>query len=128
MSANFHLLLKRKQVAPVKKQSNYSLTDGPIFKTLLFYSFPIIITNVIQLLFHIIDVTILAVMTDDMAVAAVGACGSLITLLVGIFTGFATGSNVLVARRIGEGNTEGVKKEEFSEIVKVGVPLQLRHR
>lgn len=94
----------------MKHFNSYSMTEGPVFKTLLLYSIPIIITNVVQLLFHTIDVTTLAIMTDDLAVAAVGACGSLITLLVGIFTGFATGSNVLVTKRIGEGNVDGVKK------------------
>ena len=68
------------------KNKNYNMTEGPIFKTLLLYSIPIIITNAIQLLFYTIDVVVLAIMADDLAVAAVGACGSLITLLVGIFT------------------------------------------
>ena len=90
------------------------MTDGPVFKTLLLFSIPIIITNVVQLLFHIMDVAVLAIMVDDMAVAAVGACGSLITLLLGIFTGFATGSNVLLARRIGESNVQGVKKAVYT--------------
>lgn len=83
------------------KKKDYNLTEGPIFKTLLTYSTPIIITNVVQLLFVVADITILALLVDDNAVAAVGACGSLITLLVGLFTGFATGADVLLTRRIG---------------------------
>ncbi len=94
----------------MKSSVSSNMTEGSIFKILFFYSLPIIVTNLVQLLFHVVDVTILAIMADDLAVAAVGACGSLITLLVGIFTGFATGSNVLIARRIGEGNTAGIKK------------------
>ena len=94
----------------MKKTSNYTLTEGPIFKSLLLYSIPIIITNVVQLIFHITDVAVLAIMADDYAVASVGACGSIITLLVNLFTGFATGSNVLIAKRIGEKNMDGVKK------------------
>lgn len=94
----------------MKRYADSNMTEGSIFKNLFFYSIPIIITNLVQLLFHVVDVTILAIMADDFAVAAVGACGSLITLLVSVFTGFATGSNVLIARRIGEGNKEGIKK------------------
>lgn len=94
----------------MKKTNNYTLTEGPIFKSLLLYSIPIIITNVVQLIFHITDVAVLAIMADDYAVASVGACGSIITLLVNLFTGFATGSNVLIAKRIGEKNMDGVKK------------------
>ena len=94
----------------MKSLTSTNMTEGPIFKTLFFYSIPIIITNLVQLLFYVIDVAVLAIMADDLAVAAVGACGSLITLLVSVFTGLATGSNVLVARRIGEGNTDGIKR------------------
>ena len=92
------------------KTKNYSLTEGSVFKALLFYSIPIIITNVVQLIFHITDVAVLAIMADDSAVASVGACGSIISLLISLFTGFATGSNVLIAKRIGEKKSDGTKK------------------
>ena len=47
-----------------------------IFKTLLLFSIPIIITNTVTLLFHAADVAVLAFFSDDSSVAAVGACGS----------------------------------------------------
>ena len=87
-----------------------NLTQGPIFKTLLLYSIPIIVSNVVQLFFHIADVTVLSFMTNDAAVAAVGACGSIITLLVSLFTGFSAGANVLVSKLAGKGDEDGVKK------------------
>ena len=86
------------------------LTTGPVFKSLLRFSIPLIITNVVQLLFHAADVAVLAFFTDDLAVAAVGACGSIITLLVSLFTGFSTGSNVLVAKRVGAQNEDGIQR------------------
>lgn len=58
-----------------------NLTEGPIFKTLCIYSLPIIFTNLVQLLFHAADTAVLALMASGEAVAAVGACGSIITLL-----------------------------------------------
>jgi len=94
-----------------------SLTKGPIFKTLFMYSFPLIITNVVQLLFHAADVAVLSLMAGDHPVAAVGACGSLITLLVSLFTGFATGANVLVARKIGAGDKTGVRQAVGTSLV-----------
>ena len=72
-----------------------SLTQGSIFKTLVIFSLPMIITNTVNILFHAADVAVLALLVDGSAVAAVGACGSLITLLVSLFSGFATGANVL---------------------------------
>ncbi len=86
------------------------LTKGPIFSTLALYALPIIFTNLVQLLFHAADVAVLSVMASGQAVAATGACGSIITLMVSLFTGFATGANVLVARRTGAGDVEGVRR------------------
>ena len=63
------------------------MVEGPIFKTLFFYSLPIVIMNMLQLLFHAADVAVLGVMAGDAEVAAVGACGSLISMLVCLFSG-----------------------------------------
>ena len=51
-----------------------NLTQGKIFKTLFIYSVPLILTNAVQLLFHAADVTVLGILVNDSAVAAVGAC------------------------------------------------------
>lgn len=78
-----------------------NLTQGKIFKTLFIYSLPLILTNVVQLLFHAADVTVLGIMVDESAVAAVGACGPIISLLVSLFASFATGANILIAKHVG---------------------------
>ena len=53
------------------------LTRGPVFKTLFLFSLPLIVTNLVSILFHAADVTVLSLMSGDAAVAAVGAviCG-----------------------------------------------------
>ena len=84
-----------------------SLTQGSVFKALIAFSAPMIVTNTVSILFHAADVTVLALLADGSAVAAVGACGSLITLLVSLFSGFATGANVLISKRIGAEDEEG---------------------
>ena len=78
-----------------------NLTQGKIFKTLFIYSLPLILTNAVQLLFHAADVTVLGILVDDGAVASVGACGPIISLLVSLFASFATGANILIAKHVG---------------------------
>ena len=63
------------------------ITEGPIFKTLVAFAIPFIIVNLIQRLFHVADVAILGVMATDADVAAVGACGSIISMMVCLFSG-----------------------------------------
>ena len=90
--------------------TNNLLTKGPIFKALVIFSLPIIVTNTINILFHAADVAVLAFFSGDADVAAVGACGSLITLMVSLFTGFATGASVLISKRVGANDDQGTKK------------------
>ena len=93
------------------------LTEGKIFKTLFIYSLPLILTNVVQLLFHAADVTVLGIMVDDNAVAAVGACGPIISLLVSLFASFATGANILIAKHVGAKNEERARKATSTAIL-----------
>ncbi len=86
------------------------LTQGSILKSLVLFSLPMILSNTINLLFHAADVAVLAYFADGSAVAAVGACGSLITLMVSLFTGLSTGASVLIAKRVGENNRQGTTR------------------
>ncbi len=79
-----------------------NLCEGPLFKKILWYALPLICTNILQLLFSAADIAVLAIFVGDDAVAAVGANGALINLIVGLFIGLSVGANVLVARSIGK--------------------------
>lgn len=93
------------------------LTKGSVFKTLAIYSLPLIATNVAQLLFHATDVWVLGMMADDGAVASVGACGALISLFVSVFAGLATGTNILIARRVGAKDIDGARRATGTGLV-----------
>ena len=101
----------------VTKKSDVDLLRGSVLKALIVYSIPLIITNVIQLLFHATDVAVLGIMAGDHEVAAVGACGSLISLLVSLFNGLATGTNVLVAKRVGAADRDGARRAVGTSLV-----------
>jgi len=94
-----------------------NLTNDRIFKTLVIYSAPIIITNVVQILFNAVDVVVLSLMAGELSVAAVGACSSLITLLLNLFMGFATGADVLIARRMGAQKADEVRRTAGTALV-----------
>ena len=81
------------------KQTN--MLEGSIFRGLISMTIPIMVMNVLQSLFSIIDMTVLGVMVDDNAVGAVGASSTLISLTTGLLIGIATGSTVVVAKHLG---------------------------
>ena len=93
----------------LKKDVN--MLEGSIVKGLLAISIPIMIMNVTQSLFNIIDMTVLKNFAEDeFAVGSVGVCGTLISLITGLLIGCSSGANVVIARRIGRGDKEGSKR------------------
>ncbi len=83
------------------KRAEVNMLSGSIFRGLISMTIPIMIMNVLQSLFSIIDMTVLGVMVNDDAVGAVGASSTLISLTTGLLIGIATGSTVVVAKHLG---------------------------
>lgn len=93
------------------RRREVNMLSGSITKGLFSVSVPIMIMNVLQSLFNIVDMTVLKTYDSlGTAVGAVGACGVLITLITGLLIGIASGVNVVVARFIGEGSQEKVER------------------
>lgn len=89
---------------------NMNMCEGSILKKMIIFALPLMITNVLQIIFNATDVAVLGILVGDDAVAAVGANNSLINLITCVFIGLSIGANVLVARLAGEQNRERAKK------------------
>lgn len=92
------------------KRHEVDMLSGPITKGLLLMAIPVMVMNVAQNLFSVIDMTILGNLVNDKAVGAVGACGVLITLVSSLLIGISSGANVIIAKHIGSKNIENAKK------------------
>ncbi len=99
------------------KNTNVDMLNGSITKGLLAMTIPIMIMNVTQSLFNIVDMTVLRYFSNDAAVGSVGACGTLITLSTALLIGISAGANVVVAKRIGLGNKERANKAAETSIL-----------
>ena len=80
------------------------MLNGPVMPKLLAFAVPLILSSVLQLTFNAADVIVVGKFEGDAALAAVGAPGPLINLLVNLFLGLSVGANVVVARYHGAGD------------------------
>ena len=78
-----------RQKADTKDSRKNSLTEGTIWKKLLFFALPIFLGQVFQQLYNTFDSLIVGKFLGDQALAAVSSSGSLIFMLVGYFKGVA---------------------------------------
>lgn len=94
------------------------ITEGVIWKQLLIFFFPILLGSFFQQMYNTVDTVVVGRFVGTTALAAVGASGPLIDLLIGFFTGLASGATVVVSQRYGARDGEGV-----SRAVHTGVAL-----
>lgn len=96
------------------------MTEGPLLKKIILYTLPIILTGILQLLFNAADLVVVGRFGSDTSVAAVGATGSIITLITNLFIGLSVGAGVSVAHGLGAG-----KSEEVHRTVHTAIPIAL---
>ena len=92
------------------RTKNINMLSGPITKGLISLSIPIMVMNIMTSVFNLIDMTALRIFSDESAVGAVGACGTLITLCISLLVGTSVGASVIVAKRIGAGDKKQTEK------------------
>ena len=94
-----------------------SMTEGPLAKQILFVSLPLMLSNLLQVLFNISDVAIVGRFAGSTALGSVGSTSIFVTLFTGFLSGLGGGINVLVARYYGAGRAKDVKKTVGSSLI-----------
>ncbi len=79
---------------------NFDMTEGPLLKKTILFAIPLILTGILQLLFNAADLMVIGTV-DETFVGAVGATGSLTSLMVNLFLGIGGGVSVVVAQALG---------------------------
>ena len=85
-----------------KDTSVNQITEGVIWKQLLFFFFPIMLGTLFQQLYNTADAVVVGRFVGTRALAAVGgSTGQMVNLLVNFFVGLASGATVIIARYYG---------------------------
>lgn len=95
---------------------NNSLTEGIIWKKLLFFALPLLGASFIQQLYNTVDLIFVGNFLGKEAAAAVGASTLFVTCLVNFFSGMSVGSGVLTSLVFGRGDKKELKKVIHSSI------------
>ena len=82
-------------------KTSTNLTEGSLGKQIFLFSLPLIISNVLQVLFNMSDIAVVGHYAGPTALGAVGSTTTLVTLFTGFLIGMGCGVNVLVARYFG---------------------------
>lgn len=98
----------------IKKEMD--MINGPIFKNILRFSVPLMLSSMLQLLYNAADVIVVGQFASDHSLAAVSSTGSLINLIVNLFMGLSVGASVVVSQNIGAGRAKDVEEAVHTSI------------
>lgn len=87
-----------------------SLLEGRPWRVILAFTVPLLIGNAVQQLYQVVDSIVVGRHLGVESLAAVGATGSLLFLLIGFAWGMTAGFAIPTAQAFGAGNMAGVRR------------------
>ena len=99
--------------------SSLDMVRGPLLGKIIRFSLPLMLTNLLQMLFNAADVVVVGRFAGYASMAAVGSTSSTVYLLTNLLMGLGIGVNVLVAQYAGRGGRD----REISRILHTAMTL-----
>ena len=95
------------------------MTSGSLWKNILLFSLPLMMTQVLEVLFNLSDVAIAGKYAYNtyIALGAVGSTTTLVSLFTGLLIGVGAGVNVAAARGLGMEDNDNVEKTVHSSFL-----------
>ncbi len=99
------------------------MTSGGLFKKILFFSLPLILTNLLQIVYNMADMVVVGRFSSvDGAVGAIGSTTSFVSLMNNFVFGIGAGATVVVAQAIGARDKQAASRGVHTSVI-VGVVL-----
>ena len=94
-----------------------NLTEGNITKLILSFSMPLLLGNIFQLLYNLVDTRIVGQKLGENAIGALGATSALNSVIIGFLIGLTNGFALVTARHFGANDMEKTRKTVAKSLV-----------
>ncbi len=101
----------------LKRRQDVDMTAGSILQHLIRFAIPLLIGNLFQQLYNMVDTWVVGNFVSNEAYSAVGNVGPIINMLIGFFMGLSSGAGVVISQFYGAGRYLDVKKAVHTAIV-----------
>jgi putative MATE family efflux protein len=98
-----------------------SLTTGRPWRVILSFSIPLLLGNVVQQMYQFADAVVVGRHLGVESLAAVGATGSLLFLLIGFAWGLTSGFAIPIAQAFGAGDGAAVRRSVATGVILTGI-------
>lgn len=92
----------------IGRRHDTDMTQGSIFMHLLSFALPLLVGNIFQQFYNTVDSWVVGNFVSKEAFSAVGTVGPIVNMLIGAFSGLASGAGVVISQYYGAKNDEKV--------------------
>jgi len=92
------------------KSAIKDFTKGNITGQLIVFSLPLFLSNLLQIVYNMVDMVVVGAVCDKAGISAVSIGGDVVALLTFVGMGFGGAGQVLIARYVGAGQREKIGK------------------
>lgn len=92
----------------VRQAKSINMTTGSIWRELVEYAIPLLLGNVLQQFYTVIDCITVGRLVGKEALAAISATELIVTILLGMFIGISTGASITISQFFGADDREGL--------------------
>ena len=99
------------------KKNNIDMTEGNIAKLLISFSVPLLLGNVFQQMYNMVDAWVVGNFVSNEAFSAVGTVGPIVNTLVSLYLGLSSGAGVVISQNYGAKREEEASKAIHTALV-----------
>ena len=99
------------------KHAGVDMTQGNILGHLLRFALPLMLGNLFQQLYNMVDTWVVGNFVSNEAFSAVGAVTPIVNMLIGAFSGLASGAGVVISQNFGAGRQDKVSQAVHTSVV-----------
>jgi len=100
----------------LSKKRDVDMTQGSIVGHIIRFSIPLLIGNLFQQLYNTVDTWVVGNYVSNEAFSAVGSVAPIVNMLIGAFTGLASGAGVVISQYYGAGRSDKVQESVHTAI------------
>ena len=97
-------------------RKDVDMTEGSVIRHLIAFAIPLLVGNIFQQLYNMVDTWVVGNFVSNEAFSAVGTVGPIINMLIGFFLGLSSGAGVVISQYYGAKQYDKVRQTVHTAI------------
>ena len=104
-----------------KVRGDVDMTEGKIARHLITFAIPLLIGNLFQIMYNMVDTWVVGNFVSTEAFSAVGTLGPVTNLMIGFFIGLSSGAGVVISQFFGSARLDRVRDTVGTSVILTAV-------